>query len=48
MSGTLSDAKKAMEPLPWCQDVFVTEAGTSDETVLGWVTNAIIEKNSQL
>jgi len=47
-SGTLADAKKAMESLGWCQDVFVTEAGTSAETVLGWVTNGIIEQNSRV
>jgi hypothetical protein len=47
-SGTLADAKKAMESLKWCQDVFVTEAGTPAETVLGWVTNGIIEQNSKV
>jgi len=47
-AGTLADAKKAMESLGWCQDVFVTEAGTSDESVLGWVTNGIIEQNSRV
>ncbi|HVP54011.1 MAG TPA: hypothetical protein VMU45_03375 [Candidatus Eisenbacteria bacterium] len=47
-SGTLADAKRAMDALQWCQDVFVTEAGTNAETVLGWVTNGIIEANSRV
>jgi hypothetical protein len=47
-SGTHADAKKAMESLKWCQDVFVTEAGTPAESVLGWVTNGIIEQNSNV
>jgi hypothetical protein len=29
-----------------CQDVFVTEDGTGNTKVLGWVTNADIEKES--
>ena len=40
--GTLADAKKAMEALRDCSDVFVTESGQANEPVLGWVTNADI------
>jgi len=47
-TGTMADAKRAMEALQWCQDVFVTDSGTSAETVLGWVTNGIVEKNSRV
>jgi hypothetical protein len=47
-TGTLADAKRAMESLQWCQDVFVTDSGTSAETILGWVTNGIVEANSRV
>jgi hypothetical protein len=45
---TLADAKRAMESLPWCQDVFVSQTGTRTEPVVGWITNAIIEANSRV
>lgn len=48
-TGTMADAKRAMEALGvWCQDVFVTDSGTSAETVLGWITNGIVEQNSKV
>jgi hypothetical protein len=47
-TATLADAKRAMESLPWCQDVFVSQSGASAEPVVGWVTNAIIEANSRV
>ena len=47
-TGTRADAKRAMEALQWCQDVFVTDSGTSAETVLGWITNGIVEQNSKV
>jgi hypothetical protein len=31
-----------------CQDVFVTKAGTRNEPILGWITNAIIEDNAKV
>ncbi len=39
---TLADAKQAMEALPNCNDVFVTESGSRNEPAIGWVTNAEI------
>ncbi len=47
-TATLADAKRAMESIPWCQDVLVTRTGASDEPVIGWITNAIIEANSKV
>jgi hypothetical protein len=47
-SDSLSDAKRAMKAIEWCQDVFVTRRGTSTEPVTGWITNAIIEANSKV
>ena len=47
-TSTLADAKRAMESTSWCQDVFVTRTGSYNEPVLGWVTNVIIEENSQV
>jgi len=46
-NSTLADAKEKMERLI-CKDVFITKNGTPDEPVIGWVTNAIIMKNSKL
>lgn len=45
---TLADAKRAMESLPSCQDVFITRNGRGDEPVSGWLTNVIIEANSRV
>ncbi len=39
---TLLDAKKAMDAIPECFDVFVTEHGRKDEPVLGMITNSKI------
>lgn len=47
-TATLADAKAAMDQITVCQDVFVTKAGTRNEPVLGWITNAIIEDNSKV
>jgi hypothetical protein len=44
---TLADAKAKMEGTPNCQDVFVTNSGSKDEAVLGWVTNADIAKKAK-
>lgn len=38
-SASLAEAKKEMEGVERCQDVFVTKSGSSKEPVLGWVTN---------
>jgi hypothetical protein len=43
---TLADAKKIMDLMPNCQDVFVTKNGTKEEEVIGWITNVIIADNS--
>jgi hypothetical protein len=43
-NATLGDAKAAMEKTKNCQDVFVTENGTPDEPILGWLTNTDISK----
>ncbi len=45
---TLAEAKTAMESTPNCQDVFVTDDGTANTSVQGWVTNSIIEQNSKV
>jgi hypothetical protein len=47
-TATLADAKAAMDQISVCQDVFVTKAGTRNEPVLGWITNAIIEDNAKV
>jgi hypothetical protein len=47
-TATLADAKRAMESTPWCQDTFVTREGGRTEPIIGWITNVIIEANSQV
>jgi hypothetical protein len=47
-TATLADAKRAMESIPYCQDVFVTQGGGRTEPVVGWITNVIIEANSRV
>ncbi len=44
-TATVADAKIAMESVKNCQDVFVTETGTAESPVLGWLTNHDISKN---
>ncbi len=44
----LADAKKAMDSILDCQDVYVTKGGTPSEPVSGWVTNIIIEDNAHV
>lgn len=39
---TLLDAKKAMDAIPECFDVFITENGKKNEPVLGMITNSKI------
>jgi hypothetical protein len=45
---TLADAKLAIERIPNCQDAFVTRSGSNKEAVTGWITNVVIETNSQV
>ncbi len=40
----LSDAKAAIEKVKYCKDVFVTEKGTKDEKLMGWLTDEDIAK----
>jgi hypothetical protein len=39
---TIGDAKAAMNRVHDCRDVFVTETGSAQEAVLGWITDVII------
>jgi hypothetical protein len=39
---TLAEARDSMRTTPGCMDVFVTEHGTWNEPVLGWLTNVDI------
>lgn len=38
-SATLAEARGAMAARPGCSDVFVTDGGTHNEPVIGWLTN---------
>jgi len=41
---TILTTKETMEEIKNCQDVFITENGSRDEEVLGWLTNVDITK----
>jgi hypothetical protein len=41
---TLAEAKVAMEARPSCQDVFITQGGSRDGEVLGWLTNNALQR----
>jgi hypothetical protein len=41
---TIAEAKSAMLATPYCSDVCVTNGGTRDEAVLGWLTNVDIAR----
>jgi hypothetical protein len=52
---TLADAKKAMDKASSalgsagnCYDVFVTDSGSPDDPVIGWITNDIINDNAKV
>ncbi len=40
---TLAQAKQAMESNRDCQDVFLTEGGTANDSVVAWLTNNEIQ-----
>jgi hypothetical protein len=43
---TLSEAKLKMKETKNCQDIIITQNGSSDEPVIGWLTNSDINKLS--
>jgi hypothetical protein len=52
---TLADAKNSMDNASAalgskgnCYDIFVTDNGTADETVVGWITNDVINENAKV
>ena len=45
---TLADAQSEMRRIENCQDVFITENGRMDSSVVGWITNNIIQENSRV
>jgi hypothetical protein len=45
---TLESAREEMNRINNCQDVYITEKGTKNSPVVGWITNGIIEENSKL
>ena len=47
-TATLADAKTKMSASPYCQDVFVTKGGTTNEEALGWITDDIITNEGKV
>jgi hypothetical protein len=44
---TLAEAKKKMDDIPFCQDIFVTKNGTPDEPLTGWISNLRLGKYTE-
>ena len=44
---SLKEAKEKMEKNPSCKDIFITENGTSDEPIIGWISNIRLSKYLQ-
>lgn len=45
---TLADAKQVMDDTKNCQDAFVTERGSRDEPVIGWLTDAELRRYAKV
>ena len=45
---SLETVRSVMGGIKDCQDVYITEKGTKDSPVVGWITNVILEKNSKV
>lgn len=43
-STSIGAAKKRMEEIPSCQDIFITKSGKADEPLSGWISNIRLEK----
>ncbi len=41
---SLSEAKRKMEEIPSCQDIFITKEGSPDEPLTGWISNVRMAK----
>lgn len=47
-SDSLLQAQERIKESQWCNDVFVTQSGSPNEPVLGWITNVIIAEQAKL
>jgi hypothetical protein len=45
---TLDKVKAAMQDNSICQDVFITQTGSREESVLGWITNNLVIEKAEL
>jgi hypothetical protein len=45
---TLADVKAQMDGIPNCADVFVTEDGSRNTKVLGWITNVMVAERARV
>jgi len=45
---TMADAKKVMDNIAKCQDVFVTDTGNSSDPIVGWITDNTILENAKV
>lgn len=45
---TLGSAKRKMEGIPSCQDIFITKDGGSDEPLTGWISNIRLAKYMEM
>jgi hypothetical protein len=48
VTSTLADAKRVMDMIDKCADIFVTQSGDKKEPILGWITDTAILDNSRV
>jgi len=46
-TATLAEAKEKMDEIEFCQDIFITEKGTADEPLKGWLSNIRLGKYTE-
>jgi hypothetical protein len=47
-TSNLAEAKALIDKIPCCLDVYVTEDGTSNTKVLGWLTNVLVMEQAKI
>ncbi len=48
VKATLAEGKKKMDAIQFCQDIFVTENGTPDEPLKGWISNLRLARYTEV
>lgn len=47
-TSNLSEVKAIIDRVPVCQDILITDDGTSNTKVIGWITNVIVLEQAKI